>query len=216
MHYTLHNYFRSSTSARVRMALALKGIEYTYKSYSLLENEHRDKPYLALNPEGLVPALETQDGTISQSMAILEYLEDVHPTPALLPSTPIEKARVRSLAHSIALDIHPVNNLRLLRYIRSEFGADDEGVAKWFKHWVKEMFVPLEKRLSMEADTGDYCHGSSPTIADVCLVAQVANNQRFNVSMKDYPTINRINALCLESPAFQAGMPMNQPDAPTS
>lgn len=213
MSLVLHNYFRSSTSIRVRIALALKGLDYQYTAYALLNKEHKGDSFLKLNPQGLVPTLETPDGKISQSMAILEYLDEIHPVPALLPTTPIEKARVRSLAQIVALDIHPVNNLRILQYIRSEFNADDAAVKRWFQQWACEGFDALETRLSGEPETGRYCHGDSISLADICLVSQAINNKRFDVAIDAYPTIDRIVSNCLELPAFVAGLPENQPDA---
>ncbi len=209
----LHNYFRSSTSIRVRIALAMKGVDYEYASYALLKREHKSEAFLSLNAQGLVPSLETPDGVISQSMAILEYLDEVHPEPALLPSSPMERARVRSLAHIVAMDIHPVNNLRILQYVREELGADDKAVKAWFQRWANEGFAALETRLASEAETGRYCHGNSITIADICLVSQAINNRRFDVPIDAYPTIERIVNACLELPVFVQGLPENQPDA---
>lgn len=213
MSLILHNYFRSSTSIRVRIALAMKGVDYRYSSYALLKNEHKSEDFLKLNPQGLVPSLETPEGVISQSMAILEYLDEVHPEPALLPSAPMDRARVRSLAQIVAMDIHPVNNLRVLQYLRSEFNADDAAVKQWFQHWACEGFEALEARLSGEQETGRYCHGDSPTLADICLVSQAINNKRFGIETEPYPTIARIVRSCLELPAFVAGLPDQQPDA---
>ena len=212
MSLILHNYFRSSTSIRVRIALAMKGVDYRYSSYALLKNEHKSDEFLKLNPQGLVPSLETPDGVVSQSMAILEYLDEVHPEPALLPSAPMDRARVRSLAQIVAMDIHPVNNLRILQYLRAEFNADDIAVKRWFQQWAREGFEALETRLSGEQETGRYCHGDSPTLADICLVSQAINNKRFDVESEPYPTIERIVNSCLELPAFMAGLPDNQPD----
>lgn len=212
--YILHNYFRSSTSVRVRVALNLKGLDYEYKAYALLPNEHKSKDYLAQNPQGLVPALEI--GTppaLSQSIAIMEYLDEVHPVPPLLPGDFLGRARARALSQIIGCDIHPINNLRILRYIRSAFGADDDAVRDWFQHWVADGFVPLEQRLADEPETGEFCHGDTPGLADICLFAQVLNNGRFGVDMTPYPTINRIHENCLEVQAFKDAMPANQPDA---
>jgi len=214
--YVLHNYFRSSTSYRVRIALAMKSLEYEYRSVPLLEDAHKSNEYLAMNPDGLVPTLETPDGFIGQSMAILEYLDEKHPEPALLPNDAFGRARVRSLAHSIALDIHPVNNLRLLRYISQHFSADKDSVSAWFVHWAQQGFTAVEKRLASESATGTCCHGDSPGLADITLVAQAVNNARFDVPTAEFPTINRIVAHCLELPAFATAHPLNQPDAPTS
>lgn len=214
--YVLHNYFRSSTSYRVRIALAMKSLEYEYRSVKLLENAHKSEAYLAMNPDGLVPTLESAEGYIGQSMAILEYLDEQHPEPALLPADAWGRARVRSLAHSIALDIHPVNNLRLLRYLDEHFSADKDAVRDWFVHWAHQGFTAVEKRLAAEGDTGKCCHGDTPGLADICLVAQAVNNTRFDVPSDTFPTINRIVEHCLEMPAFATTHPLRQPDAPTT
>lgn len=214
--YVLHNYFRSSTSYRARIALAMKGLEYEYKSVPLLDKAHRSDAYLTMNPDGLVPTLETPDGYIGQSLAIIEYLDEKHPTPALLPEDPLGRARVRSLAHSIALDIHPVNNLRVLQYIAKHFSAEQAQVKNWFTHWVNESYTAIERRLATESETGQCCHGDTPGLADICLVAQSINNTRFDVPTDAFPTINRIVAHCLAMPAFESSLPMNQVDAPAS
>lgn len=211
--YVLHNFFRSSTSYRVRAALNLKQLDYDYKSYVLRAGEQRSDAYLALNPQGLVPTLETAQGPVSQSLAILEWLDEVHPEPPLLPVDSWARARVRGLAHAVALDIHPLNNLRVLQYIEKTFGADEQGVADWFRHWVNETFPALEARLAAEPETGRYCHGDSPGMADLCLAAQVVNNRRFDVDMAPYPVISRIFDGLMAVPAFQAALPENQPDA---
>jgi maleylpyruvate isomerase len=210
----LHNYFRSSTSYRVRIALEMKGLAYTYVAHHLRHGEHRDAPYLAVNPQGLVPALVWSDGTLLlQSLAIMEFLDETAPEPPLLPADALGRVRVRMLAQMIACDIHPVNNLRVLTSLRTLYGAGDEDIANWFRHWVNETFEPLEKILASSPDTGMFCNGDKPGIADICVVAQVANNQRFGVDMTPYPVISRINAACLELPAFRRAAPANQPDA---
>lgn len=214
MRPVLHNFFRSSTAYRVRIALALKGVEYDYVAYALRKGEHRGADYLAVNPEGLVPALVWTDGhAYSQSLAIMEFLDEKVPEPPLLPKSPEARARVRALSCAVACDIHPINNLRILNALRTRFGADDEAVADWFRHWVAEAFGPLEQRLSGEPETGRFCHGDTVTMADLCLVSQVANNGRFNVDMAPYPTIQRIHDACMEIDAFKAAAPANQPDA---
>ena len=213
MSLTLHGFFRSSASYRVRAGLNLKGLAYDRKSYVLRKGEQRSPDYLTLNPQGLVPALETPDGVMSQSLAILEWLDETHPDPRFLPETPKARARVRGLAHIVALDIHPINNLRVLFYIRDRFGADDETQADWFRHWVTEAFGPLEQRLASEPETGRVCHGDTPGLADLCLAGQVINNQRFGVDMSTYPTISRIFSACMDLDAFVDAMPDNQPDA---
>ena len=210
----LHNYFRSSTSYRVRIALALKGIDYRYVAYNLRHGEQRSPDYLAVNPQGLTPALVWSDGTmIAQSLAIIEFLDEVHPEPRLLPQDPAGRARVRMLSQMIGCDIHPVNNLRILNALRSRYGADEAEIADWFRHWVNETFQPLENILSRSSATGRYCHGDQISVADLCLVAQVANNARFNVDMTPYPVISGIRDACMEIPAFVDAAPARQPDA---
>ena len=210
----LHNYFRSSTSVRVRIALNLKGLDSEYVPYALLPDEHKSETYLKLNPQGLVPALEIENlAVLTQSMAIIEYLEDAFPEPAIMPPDALGKARVRSLSQIVGCDIHPVNNLRILRYISDEFGADAEAKKAWFTRWATDGFDALETRLSTEPETAEFCHGSAPSLADICLYAQVLNNSRFDVSPGPYPTIMRIFAQCDALPAFQDAKPDNQPDA---
>lgn len=211
---TLHSFFRSSTSFRVRAALALKGLAFDQATYNFREGAQRSPDYLARNPQGLVPTLTLGDGTdITQSLAILEWLEETHPDPALLPADPAGRARVRSLAHAIALDVHPLNNLRVLNRLRERHGADDEAVADWFRHWVTLGFEAVEVRLADDPATGRFAHGDAVTHADICLVAQSVNNRRFEVDETPYPTIGRIVGECLAMDAFQSAMPAVQPDA---
>ncbi len=210
----LHSFFRSSTSFRVRTALAVKELEFDQETYNFRENAQRSENYLKRNPQGLVPTLTLQDGEdIHQSLAILEWLEEKHPHPPLLPADASSRARVRSLAHTIALDIHPINNLRVLNRLREQFGADDEQVKAWFLHWVSLGFEAFETRLANETDTGKFCHGDSLSMADICLVAQSVNNQRFGFDETPFPTIRNIVDRCLQIPAFQSAMPSAQPDA---
>ena len=210
----LHNYYRSSTSYRVRIALAMKGLDYAYVPHHLRHGEHLEPAYLAINPQGLVPALVLDGGRLlTQSLAIIEYLDEIRPEPPLLPKDALGRARVRMLAQMIACDIHPVNNLRVLTSLRTLFGAGDEDVVNWFRHWVNEGFQPLEKILASSPETGTFCHGDTPCLADICLAAQVTNNARFGVDMAPYPVIARINAACMARPAFQKAAPQNQIDA---
>ncbi|MEI9423341.1 maleylacetoacetate isomerase [Mesorhizobium sp. Cs1299R1N1] len=210
----LHNYFRSSTSYRVRIALEMKGVGYDYIPHYLRHGEHLEAAYLAVNPQGLVPALIWSDGMLlTQSLAIIEFLDETIPEPPLLPKDPPSRARVRMLAQIIACDIHPVNNLRVLTSLRTLFGAGDQDIANWFRHWVNEGFAPLEQLLTASSETGTFCHGDTPGLADICLAAQVTSNARFGVDMTSYPMISRINTACMALPAFQKAAPQNQIDA---
>lgn len=213
MSLILHNYFRSSTSTRLRAALNLKGLGYDYVSYALKDKAHKAPAFLAKNPAGLVPALELEDGAIlTQSLAIIEYLDEVHPEPALLPSDPLGRARVRSLAYMIACEIHPLNNLRVLQQIAGQFGADEDAQKAWFTHWVTTTFDALEVALQA-SETGMFCHGDTPGLADLCLYAQVWNNKRFGIALDTWPTIARIFAALDALPAFAEAAPPKQPDA---
>ena len=210
----LHNYFRSSTSVRVRAALNLKGLDYDYIPLSLLKGEQGGEGHLALNPSGLVPTLVTPQGALPQSLAIIEWLDETHPEPPLLPADPWGRARVRSLAHIIALDVHPVNNLRILQHLEAAYGVDAEGKAAWFAKWAHAGMTALETRLAREPETGEFCHGDSVGLADLCLFAQVLNNGRFGVTLEAYPTIARIHAACMALPALERASPAHQPDTP--
>lgn len=211
---TLHNYFRSSTSTRLRIALKLKGLDYEYVSYALLEDETKTPEFLATNPAGLVPVLELDDGTmLNQSLAIIEYLDETHPKPALLPADARGRARVRALAYMIACEVHPLNNLRVLQHLGRECGQDSDGKAKWFRHWVAVTFAALETALAGSSETGLYCYGDRPGLADICLYAQVWNNRRFDVDHSPYPVISRIFDALDEMSAFRQAAPPHQPDA---
>ena len=214
MSLKLHNFFRSSTSTRLRAALNLKGLDYDYIPYVLRDGETRTPEYLEKNPQGLVPTLQKEDGSfLTQSLAIMEWLEETHPKPALLPADADGRARVRALSYMIACEIHPLNNLRVLFRIRDQFGADEEAQKEWFTHWVTITFDALEAELSASKDTGIYCHGDTPTMADCCLYAQVWNNKRFGVPLENWPLISRIYAELDKLPAFIKAAPPNQPDA---
>lgn len=208
----LHNYFRSSTSVRVRVALHLKGLGYGYKAWHLRKGEQRSDAYLAVNPHGIVPALQLPGGQVlTQSVAIIEYLDEVYPWPPLLPAEPLAKARVRAAALSLACEVHPLNNLKVLNELRQRSGADDAAVAEWFRHWVAVTFAPLEAEIA--ATAGRYCFGDAPTLADLCLFAQCVNNRRFQVDMAPYPTLSRVFDSCLATPAFAEALPEKAPDA---
>ena len=203
----LYNYFRSSAAFRVRIALNLKGLEYQSVSKALLEKEHQASDYLALNPQGLIPALGVDDTTISQSLAIIEYLNDVHPEPPLLPAEPLARAQVRSMALAIACDIHPLNNLRVLNYLRQVLAQNDDGVNTWYRHWVAEGFRGLEQQLATHTDARRYCFGDSVSLADVCLVPQVYNARRFKLDLAPFPTLVAISTHLESLPAFAAARP---------
>ncbi|RBP53798.1 maleylacetoacetate isomerase [Arenicella xantha] len=211
----LSSYFRSTAAYRVRIALNLKQVDYDIIPVHLVRNggEQKSAAYRHKNPEGLVPALEVQGSVLSQSLAIIEYLEEVYPEPALLPSEPLLRAYVRGLAQAITSDIHPLNNLRVLQYLVKELDVTEQQKLAWYQHWVATGFSGLETRLATSPRTGDYCLGATPGIADLCLVPQVYNAQRFNCDMSDYPTISRINEACLALQAFQQAAPEQQVDA---
>lgn len=208
----LYGYALSSASYRVRIALALKSLPYESILKNLRAGEHRQAEYLSVNLQGFVPALGLDDGAVlGQSMAIIEYLDEIHPQPPLLPRAPIARARVRALAQAIACDIHPLNNLRVLRYLEEQLGQDKNTRDTWYRHWVQVGFDALERWLVRDADTGRFCHGDGPTLADICLVPQVFNARRFSVDLNPYPRILAIDAACRELPAFQGAAPERQP-----
>ena len=210
----LHNFFRSSTSTRLRAALNLKGLDYEYVAYALRKGENRTAAYLGLNPAGLVPALELDDGTVlTQSLAIIEWLDETHPNPPFLPTDSAGRARVRSLAYMIACEIHPLNNLRVLNRLGVQFGAGEDAVAEWFSHWVTETFDAIEATLAGSPQTGRFCHGDVPSLADICLYAQVWNNRRFSIPLENWPTIAKIFGELDGIEAFKNAAPPNQPDA---
>ena len=225
----LYTYFRSSAAWRVRIALNLKGLPYEAVPVHLVRNggEQLQHAYRAINPSALVPSLQDEGAmgamgamsamgatgaTITQSMAIIEYLEETHPAPPLLPGAPLERARVRALAQMIACDIHPVNNLRVLRYLVRELGVSDEAKNAWYRHWICEGFAAFEAQLGL-GPAGRFCHGDTPTLADCLLVPQVYNAQRFDVDLMPYPRIVAIDAACARLPAFAAAHPARQDDA---
>ena len=211
----LYNYFRSSASYRVRIALNLKGLSYDYVSVHLTRDggeQFRDE-YRALNPQALVPALEDGAHKLTQSVAIIEYLDETHPKPPLLPASPVERARVRALAQVVACEVHPLNNLRVLNYLTRELGVSDEAKTTWYQHWVALGVQALETEMSQSRYTGKFCHGDTPGLADCCLIPQLFNARRFKCDLSGYPTLLRIERNCMELPAFQAAAPERQPDA---
>jgi maleylacetoacetate isomerase len=211
----LYTYFRSSAAYRVRIALNLKNRRYHAVPVHLLRDggqQHRPE-YRTKNPLGTVPILTTDDGALTQSLAIIEWLEETSPQPPLLPSDPLGRARVRAIAQTVACDIHPLNNLRVLRYLSDEFGISDAQKDDWYRHWIAEGLLALEKMLATHPATGNFCHGDLPTMADCCLIPQVFNARRFNCPLDDMPTIRRIVDACEQLPAFQQAAPAAQPDA---
>ncbi len=208
----LHGYFRSSAAFRVRIALNLKGLAYDQVAHHLRKGEQRAPEYLKLNPQGLVPALEDGANVITQSLAIIEYLEEVKPTPPLFPATPAERARVRAIALAIACEIHPLNNPRVLAYLKNEFKISRAQNDDWYRHWIAEGFGAIEQLLQSPA-TGRFCHGDHPGAADAFLIPQIFNALRYDFPLKRYPTINRIFETCMTFPAFDQARPENQPDA---
>ena len=210
----LYGYYRSSAAYRVRIALNLKGIAVEHESKHLRKGEHLTDAFAALNPQKLLPALKLDSGEIlTQSLAILEYLEETHPNPPLLPKDPVGRARVRSLALIPACEIHPVQNLRVMGYVRQMYGQDDAGAFAWARHWIEVGFEAYEASIANDPATGAFSHGDTPTIADLCLIPQVFNAGRYGVDMSRYPTIARINATCLKLPAFDLAQPAKQFDA---
>ena len=210
----LYGYFRSSAAFRVRIALNLKDIPYEQAFIHLRRNDQRSPDYLKLNPQGLVPALIDGGEVLSQSLAIVEYLEETRPEPALLPRDAAGRARVRSLAQAIACDIHPIDNLRVLRYLAKPMGLDAAQIEAWFNHWIKEGFDGIEPILGSDGKAGRFCHGDQPGLADLCLVPQVFNAKRYpSFDLTPYPAIQRIFAECMKLPAFERAAPENQPDA---
>ena len=211
----LYTYFRSSAAYRVRIALNLKGLPWEAVPVHLVrEGGQQNQPaYRAKSPLGTVPTLETDEGTFTQSLAIIEYLEETHPQPALLPASAESRARVRAIAQTIACDIHPLNNLRVLGYLGREFAATQEQKDVWYRHWVREGLLAVEKLLASDPRTGTFCHRNTPGLADCCLVPQVFNARRFHCPLDDMPTIRRVVEACEQLPAFQNAAPAVQPDA---
>lgn len=211
--FVLHGYYRSSAAFRVRIALALKGVAARQVSHHLRHGEHRTDAYRAIHPQAMVPALETPHGVLTQSLSIIEYLDETLPGPALLPDDAAGRARVRSLAAIVACDIHPIDNLRVLQYLRREHGQDDAGVARWYNHWIAEGFDAIERRLGAEPQTGAFVHGDAPTLADVCLIPQVVNAGNYALDLAPYPLIRGIYDRAMALPAFADAHPSRQPDA---
>lgn len=217
MSMKLYTYFRSSAAYRVRIALNLKGIAYDSIPVHLLQDGGQQllPAYRAVNPSALVPALDDDGAILTQSLAMLEYLDETRPAVPLLPGDALGRARVRALALAIACDAHPLTNLRVLKYLKNTLGLSDEAKEEWYRHWMAEGLAAVEALLAQgdPAGTGLFCHGDSPTMADCCLVPQVFNAQRFAIDLAPYPRVARIHAHCAGLPAFAAAHPSRQPDA---
>ena len=209
----LHDYWRSSAAFRVRIALRLKGLEAGRHFVHLARGEQRSQDYLGRNPQGFVPLLEDGPHALTQSLAILEYLDETHPEPPLLPKDPAERAWVRAVALAIACDIHPLNNLRVLQYLKRDLAIDEAARDRWYAHWIDEGFGAIEAMLAARPGPGPFCLGAEPTMADACLVPQVFNARRFRVPVEPYPLIRAVTEACLALPAFDLAQPAKQPDA---
>lgn len=213
----LFDYFRSSASFRVRIALNLKGLSYEQISVHLVKDggQHLQSQYALINPQQLVPCLVDNDQStaLAQSLAIIEYLEEQYPTPSLLPTDYLLRASVRAFAQHIACEIHPLNNLRVLKYLTSHFEINDEQKTNWYHHWLRMGFKGLEKQLAANQHQGPFCFGDTPTLADICLVPQIYNAERFAFSLDAFPLVQAVNAACQNLPAFSDAFPEKQPDA---
>ena len=209
----LYNYFRSSASFRVRIALHLKGLPFEYFPVHLVKGEQLQEPFASISPTHLVPLLEDDGHSLTQSLAIIEYLDETHPEPPLLPAYPAGRARVRALALDIACEIHPLNNLRVLKYLVRQLGVSDEAKNAWYRHWVETGLQSVERQLAGSDATGSYCHGDIPGLADCALVPQIFNAQRFDCRLDQVPTVMRIFEHCMKHEAFLKADPSNCPDA---
>lgn len=209
----LLHYFRSSASYRVRIALHLKQLQFESIHVHLLNNhgEQHAECYKKLNPQGLVPSLVDEGKVLTQSLAIIEYLDEKYPTPTVLPTDLILKAQVRAFALAIACDIHPLNNLKVLKYLKHDLNVTDEQKDEWYRHWIADGFTALETTLKNNINTGEYCFGNTPTLADICLVPQMTNARRLNCELTPYPTLVRIDQACRAHPAFIAAEPGEDP-----
>ena len=208
----LYSYFRSSASYRVRIALALKGLEVAYKPVHLTKNEQFNAAYAALSASRLVPLLKDGDALLTQSLAIIEYLDETHPEPALLPGDALGRARVRALAFDIACEIHPLNNLRVLRYLVKELKVSEDDKNRWYRHWVETGLETVERQLA-DPRSGRFCHGDSPTLADICLVPQIFNARRLDCRLDHVPKVMRVFDGCMALDAFESTRPEKCPDA---
>jgi maleylpyruvate isomerase len=209
----LYDFWRSGTSHRLRIALALKGLEHTQESIDLLASAQRSSDHLARNPQGFVPVLETDDGLLTQSPAIIEWLDETYPEPPLLPRDAYGRAKVRAIAMAVACDIHPLGNQRVLKYLRDEYGKDDAAIAAWALRWIRDGFHAIEQMLA-DSPPGPWCWGETPTLADCCLVPQIyAAVSRYGLDMRNYRRLAAIDMAAAAHPAFQAAHPTRHPDA---
>jgi maleylacetoacetate isomerase len=208
----LYGYFRSSAAFRLRIALNLKQLDYEQAFIHLRRGDQGRPDYLGLNPQGLVPTLEIDGHKLIQSLPIIEYLDETHPEPPLLPKDAAGRARVRALAAIVACDIHPLNNLRVLRYLQNSLGHDQNAIAAWYNHWIATGFAAFERLLAEDRRTGAFCHGEAPGLADIALVPQVVNAERYRLDLAPYPTLTRIFETCMQLDAFAAAHPGRQPD----
>jgi maleylacetoacetate isomerase len=206
----LYSYFRSSASYRVRIALALKGLSYQTIAIHLVKNEHKQEPFLSINPQTRVPALATDEGDVLiQSLAIIDWLDETHPQPPLLPADPLARARVRAVSHIIAMDVHPLGNTGPRNYLLKKLNLDLETVDAWTRHWIEDGLQAVERMIA----PGPFCFGAEPTLADICLVPQVFNARRYKVDVAKFPKISAVDEVCRNRPAFAAAAPAAQPDA---
>jgi maleylacetoacetate isomerase len=210
----LYSYYRSSAAYRVRIALELKELSWRQIPVNLLEGDQKQETYLQVNPQGLVPALVTPEGTITQSLAIIEYLEETYPQSPLLPGSAIDRAQVRSMAYQIAMEIHPLNNPRVTQFLTAKVGAFEAEKMHWYHHWIQVGFTALERRLTVLGSKGSFCFGNSVSLADLCLIPQVYNALRFDCPLQDYPIICAIYDHCHQMSAFSAASPEAQSDYP--
>jgi maleylacetoacetate isomerase len=209
----LYTYFRSSAAFRVRIALGLKALGYEPVFVHLAKGQHREAKYTEVNPQALLPTLELDDGTrLTQSLAIIEWLDEKHPVPPLMPKDALARARVRSLSYLIASEIHPLNNLRVLQHLKRALGQSQEQIDQWYRHWIADGLAKLEAELA-RGGTGKFCHGDSPTMADCCLVPQIFNAKRYQSDLAPYPKTMRVFDNCMKLEAFDRAQPSKQPDA---
>jgi maleylacetoacetate isomerase len=207
----LYSFFNSSTSFRVRIALALKGLPYDYVGVNLRGGEQGKNAYRELSPAGIVPVLVDGDVTLTQSLAIIDYLDHRHPAPRLLPEDPVQRAHVLEIAQTIACEIHPIDNIRVLKYLTGKLGVSEEDKSTWYKHWVDEGLSAVEQLLARSPESA-FCVGDAPTLADCCLVPQVANAMRIRCDLSRFPRVLAVHEHCMKQPAFVEAAPQNQPD----